>query len=89
VDKTLREWLDGLDYEHRQQFTEVLFAVIGASQAKSFQELGSDWFKAAGRMIQSLGNIDQHTRDVIGKTLAALFRAARNNITTLLKPESK
>ncbi|GHV93719.1 hypothetical protein AGMMS50293_00390 [Spirochaetia bacterium] len=89
VDKTLREWISSLDYDHRQQFIEALYTILSASQAKSIPELTGDWFNAAGRMIQSLGNIDEHTRTLIGKTLAALFRAARNNIDTLFKPENK
>jgi hypothetical protein len=89
VDKTLREWINGLDYEHREQFAETLYAILNASQVKSFAELSGDWFKAAGRMLQSLGNIDGQTRSLMGKTLAALFRAAKNNLNTLLKPDEK
>jgi hypothetical protein len=40
-------------------------------------------------MIQSLGNIDESTRSLIAKSLAALFRSARNNIDTLLKQETE
>ena len=48
-------------------------------------------------MIQSFKNVDESTRTLMSKTLAALFRAARNNIDTLLpavnnpllKPEKK
>jgi hypothetical protein len=84
VDKTLREWINGLDYEHRQQFTEALYTILSATQAKSFPELTADWFKSAGLIIQSLKDIDDSTRVLMRKTLAALFRSARNNIDTLL-----
>jgi hypothetical protein len=87
VNKTLGEWISNLDYDQRQQFTEALFTIIGASQAKSVYELTNDRFKAMGRMIQSLGNIDKPTKTLIRKTITALFRSARNNIDTLLKPE--
>ena len=89
VDQTLREWINGLDYEHRQQFIEALYTILGAARAKSFPELTADWFKSVGLMIQSLKNIDDSTRALMGKTLAALFRAARNNINTLLPSPDK
>ena len=89
LDKTLREWINGLDYEHRQQFADALYTILSATQAKSFPELSKDWFKSVGLMLQSLKNIDESTRTLMGKTLAALFRAARNNINTLLPPTGK
>ena len=89
VDKTLREWINGLDYEHREQFIEALYTILSAAQVKSFPELTADWFKSTGRMIQSFKNIDESTRTLMGKTLTALFRAARNNIDALLPPTDK
>ena len=88
VDKTLRDWIAGLNYDQRQRFTEALFTILNTAQVKSMHELTADWFKTAGLMLQSLGNVDESTRKVIGKTLASLFRSARKNIT-LLKPQDK
>jgi hypothetical protein len=86
VNKTLREWIGALDIAHREQFFEALFTVLSASQAKSLPELGSLWFRNAGLMLKSISNIDDSTRDLIRKTLAALISTARRNIETLLKP---
>ena len=88
VDKTIREWIDGMDFRGRQDFIEALFTILNATQAKSVLDLSSDWFKASGRVIQTLGNIDNKTRKIIRKTIAALFEAARNNFETLLEPYS-
>ena len=87
VDKTLRDWINNLDNEHREQFFDSLYSILCASEAKSIHELEKSWFKAAGRMIKSLGNIDESTKAIIRKTLAELLIAARRNIDTLLKPE--
>jgi hypothetical protein len=90
IDKTLREWLGNLDNEHRREFSEALFGILGDAEIKSFSELGADWFNPAIRMIQSLGNLDRTTKKNIGKILGALFEAARNNFNTLLPaPEAK
>jgi hypothetical protein len=86
VNKTLQEWIGALDIAHREQFFEALYTILSASQAKSLPELGSLWFRNAGLMLKSLGNIDDSTRSLIRKTLAALIGTARRNIDTLLKP---
>ena len=86
IDKTLREWINNLDYDSRERFIEALYTILNSAQVKSIPELTGDWFKAAVRMIQSLGNIDESTKTLIGNTLTALFQAARKNIDTLLKP---
>ena len=87
VDKTLKEWISGLNHKDREKFTNALYSILKASQAKSIPELEKNWFIAAGRMIKSLGNIDDATRHLIRKTLGDLFYTAQRNINTLLIPE--
>jgi hypothetical protein len=88
VDKTLREWIGSLDYKQRQQFIEAIYTILGATEAQSIQELGADWLKNAFLVIQTLTNTDERTKEVIGKALASLLHAAKNNIETLL-PKGK
>jgi hypothetical protein len=88
IDKTLRDWLGSLDKEHLRIFSDTLYGILYDAEIRSFAETDIDWLKAAGLMIQSLGNIDPTTRKNIGKILAALFGAATKNIDTLL-PEKK
>lgn len=88
IDKTLREWINSLNYEHREQLVETLYTILTASEAQSLPEIGDDWFKASGRMIHSLKNIDSETKANVRKTITALFQAAKNNISELL-PERK
>ena len=87
VDKTLKEWISGLDYEHREQFMDALYGIIESSEAKSIPELESTWLVSAGRIIKSIGNIDEPTKQLIRKTLTDLFKSAQRNIDTLLKQE--
>jgi len=87
VDKTLKDWIGSLDNDHREQFFEALYAILNASEVKSLHELEKTWFKAVGRMLKSLGNIDGSTRRLVRKTLRDLFRFATLNIDTLLKSD--
>jgi hypothetical protein len=84
IDRTLKEWIGGLDREQRRRFAEALFDLLSATEARSVPELTARWFKNAGIMIQSLNTIDEPTKAIISKTISALFRAVKNNITLLM-----
>jgi hypothetical protein len=89
VSKTLKDWITTLDNTHREQFIEALYSILCASKAKTIPELEHSWPKSAARMLQSLGDIDESTRNIIKTSLTALFHSARNNIDTLLKKQNK
>jgi hypothetical protein len=84
IARTLKEWMGGLDETQREQFTEALYTVLSSTEAKSFPELGDSWLKNTGLMIQSLTSVDESTRELIFSVIAALFKAAKHNIDTLL-----
>jgi hypothetical protein len=86
IEKTLKEWLSGIDNKQRQDFTEALFKILGSLQVSIVPELGDDWFKTGIALIQSLGSIDDKSRSMLFKTLGALLHSAKNNINFLLKP---
>ena len=87
VNNTLREWIGGLDNEHREQFTEGIYAILSAADVKSISDIEKSWFNSAIRIIKSLGNIDESTRNLIIKTLKELFRSAGRNMEIFLKLE--
>jgi hypothetical protein len=87
INRTLKEWIGGLDETQREQFIEALYAILSSTEAKSFPELTAGWLKNTGLMIQSLTSVDESTRELIARTIAALLKAAKNNIYTLL-PET-
>jgi hypothetical protein len=87
ADKTMREWIGGMDYERRRQLAETLYGILNDAEIESFSAPGTDWPKVAVRVIQSLGNIDRDTKKDIHKILVSLFQAAKNNIEILL-PET-
>jgi hypothetical protein len=89
IDKTIKEWIAGLDKEQRQGFAEALYTILSSTEASSIPELTADWFKSAAHMIQSLTSINETSRDMVFKTIGALFQAAKNNINTLLPPPKK
>jgi hypothetical protein len=87
ADKTMREWIGGMDNERRRQFAGTLFGILDDAEIESFSAPGTDWPKIAVRMIQSLGNIDRDTKKDFHKILVSLFQTAKNNIEMLF-PEN-
>lgn len=79
VDKTLREWISGLNREQRRQFTEALFSILGTAEAATVSEI------TTGNILQGIINADESVRDLIGKSITALLKAATHNIDTLLQ----
>jgi hypothetical protein len=79
MDQTLKEWIGGLNSEDRRQFTEALYSILSATDITSISEI------TTGNILQGLKNIDDSTRDLLGKSVGALLKAAKNNLDTLLR----
>jgi hypothetical protein len=89
IDRTIKEWIAGLDKEQRRGFVDALYTILSSTEASSIPELTAGWFKSATLMIQSLTNISETSRNMVFKTIGALFQAAKNNINVLLPPPKK
>jgi len=83
--KTIREWISSLDYEHRERFIEAIYTILNKSELKSIHEIEGSWLISTGKIIKSLGYIDEPTKRIIQKTIIELFRSASRNIDTLFK----
>jgi len=84
VNDTLREWMNNLDNEGKEQFIDAMYHVLNKAEVKSVNDLEVDWFASACRIIKSLSHIDSQTQKLIRKILAELFRSAGKNIDTLI-----
>lgn len=87
IDKTLRQWINGLDAKDREKIIEAMYTIVNASDVKSIHELEDSFILSMGKIIKSLGNTDEYTKKLIRKTFIEFLRSARRNIDTLLKPD--
>ncbi|MDR1970528.1 MAG: DUF2974 domain-containing protein [Treponema sp.] len=83
VNHTLREWIDGMDGEHRRRFADALYEILSSAETGTLRKLGDDWLKSASLMIKGYQGIDGPTKKLIAKTVSAFFKAARNNLNLL------
>jgi len=85
INKTLREWLNNLDNDKREEFIEALYHIIKMADVKSTAELEQSWFSAAGRVFKSLSTVEESKRKLIKQTLKELFVSAGRNIEEFMK----
>jgi hypothetical protein len=84
VNRTLRDWINGLEKEQRRRFIDALYEILISAETGSLRKLGNDWLKNVSLMIRAYNGIDEPTKKLISKTISVFFKAARNNITTLI-----
>ena len=85
LDRTLDQWLDGLDDEKRKRFVDTLFEVLGASEIGTLQELKANWRKAAGDTLTVMKETDADTRRFILNILGLFAKVASSNLQEDLK----
>ena len=80
VDKTIKEWLENVEPEKREQVIDVVFDILNATDAQTMKEIKNSWFTSARTMMASYKNIDNETKDMIWKAVGELLKSAKNNI---------
>lgn len=74
-DQVMREWLQNMNQEQREKFTDGLFNVLEAGGAKTLSDLKEEGFKAAGAMIKAMKSLDKETREALNYAMKLLFRS--------------
>ena len=80
VDKTIKNWLENVEPEKREQVIDVVFDILNTTDAQTMKEIKSNWFTSARTMMTSYKNIDNETKDMIWKAVGELLKSAKNNI---------
>ena len=81
IDTTITNWLKEVSPEQREEFIDTWFNILNSTNVKTVNELSSKWFRNVGTMIKTYNNLSPETKKMMTKTLSALLRAGRNNIT--------
>ena len=80
ADRTIREWLDSMSMDDRERFVGALYEIVGATQARTVQEIGEDWQRSGWRMLEAFEGLDLRTRALLFLSLGKLLRAAVRNL---------
>lgn len=80
VDKTIKNWLENVEPEKREQVIDVVFDILNTTDAQTMKDIKANWFSNARTMMASYKNIDNETKDMIWKAVGELLKSAKNNI---------
>ncbi len=76
LNRTVREWLKGLDDEHRQRFINALFDILEENGIETLNDLKELSVTEMAKMAASLRNLDEEDRKIIVDVLMAFAGAA-------------
>lgn len=87
VDKVIKSWLDGVTPEQRAEFINILYQILCATDAETLSELGSSWFKNAGKLLKAYKTTDEESKKIISQTLSSILNITKNSfISSIQKP---
>jgi hypothetical protein len=81
----LREWLDSVPFEEREEFITVLFTILEATGARTLKEFTKDKLASAKAMIASFKQLEPETQAQMKALLETFFseiqKTLRSSIT--------
>ena len=80
IDKTIKQWLENIEPEKREQVIDVVFDILNTTDAQTMKDLKANWFTNAKTILETYKNIDNETKDMVWQTINALLKIAKNNI---------
>lgn len=72
IDKTIKNFLNELSEEQREQFTNVLFEILSSNEAKTITDLKEDSWKNVISMVKTFSQLDQDLKKAVTDTLGLL-----------------
>lgn len=80
ADRTIRDWLDSMSLSERQAFVEALYDIVGATRARTLDEIAANWQRSGWQMLGALGDLDLGRRAMLFLSLGKLILAAARNL---------
>ncbi len=77
VDRTLKDWLSGLDNEQREQFVDTIFNLMMCDNAQTLVEFNQNRRETINAMIRTYNNLDAETKVGFKSTAKKLFASAK------------
>ena len=81
ADRTIREWLDSMSLADREAFVEALYGVVGATGARTLDEISENWRRSGWQMLGALGGLDLRTKSMLFLSLGKLILSAVRNLS--------
>lgn len=80
LSQTIRGWMKTISKEDREQFVDTLYRVLDMTQAKTVDDLTLERHRVANAVVRNLGGLEKETKQMLVKTVRALFKEGRDTI---------
>ena len=89
INKTIKDWLKGLDLQTRRQVIDIVFEIVSSTNAKKVTDLKVSIIKNAKTILSSYNHIDSQNKKMIIATILELIKIATSNAMTEYKKTKK
>lgn len=83
IEQTLKDWLNEISNEKRQEFISVVFDVLNATQITRMQELTADRFSKITTVVSELTQLDKKQRALVLSLAKSLLQTGIKNRSVL------
>jgi len=73
MDSAVTDWILSLDDEQIGRFSDLLFRILGASEADNLIDFKADWKKSLTGILQELREVDEETKEEAEEIVRELF----------------
>lgn len=74
MDRTMNEFILGLEKEELRIFVDTMYQIISASQADNLIDFVADWKKSVGGIIEAMKEVTPETREMMKHFAKGLFQ---------------
>lgn len=79
IDRTIKNWLEDLDLQTREQVIDIVFEIINSTNAKKVSDLKLSVMKNAKIILSSYKHLEPENKKMITATITALLGIVKNN----------
>ena len=82
INDILKNWLKETSNEERAVFVDTLYKILETTQARSLDDLHAEKGRIANVVLKEINGLSKETKNMLGKTLGALFKEGNQVIRT-------
>ena len=80
IDKTIKNWLNNLDLNTREQIIDIIFEIINSTEAKTVKDLKLSLMKNAKIILSAYNRIGNDDKKMIMTTITAFLAILKENV---------
>jgi hypothetical protein len=86
LDKTLKNWLAGMDNKQRMRFVDILFEILAGDNAEKLKDLK---ISSINKLVCTMINMDNEDKTLLFKTIKQLLSIGASNLKEQLQHKIK